>query len=181
MVIAVFICVLAIMAVGTYAFFVDVETEYNVITTGLIDAVLHETTVNEKGETVPFPKEGISGVMPGMSIAKNVWVENKGTSGMYVRVRVDRQITPKELDAKYISFVGLNMQDWTLDGDYYYYNTVLEEGEVTEPLFEGVRFATEMPNQYQNSKVDVIVHVEAVQSKNNGSNVFEAKGWPFAN
>lgn len=172
------ICLIMILAAGTFAFFIDTETAYNVITTGTIDVVIKETTIDENGQEIPFPEEGIENVLPSAKVVKKVWVENLGTESIYVRASVKKQITPGELDDKYIVLVGLNTEDWTLVGDYYYYNQAVKAGEKTNLLFDGVMFDKSMPNEYQNCKVDVIVNVQVVQAKNNGDNVFAAKGWP---
>ena len=68
---------------------------------------------------------------------------------------------------------------WTHGSDgYYYYKTALQPGAVTEPLFASVSFDISMDNKYQNSTAKVDVTVYAVQTANNGSSAFEAKGWP---
>ena len=41
--------------------------------------------------------------------------------------------------------------DWVEDGGWYYYNSVLSAGDVTEPLFsEVVFYGPSMTNEYQN-------------------------------
>ena len=174
------VCLAAILAAGTLAFFADYDTAYNVITTGMIDIALHETTIDDQGKEIPFPQECISDIAPGMKVAKKVWVENLGTENAYVRIKVEKKLTPNTLDAKYILLDGLNTTDWTAEGDYYYYNTPVKPEEVTTLLFDSVRFDEFTPNEYRNSKVEVIVKAEAVQEKNNGETVFDATGWPSA-
>ena len=178
--IGVVVCAIAILAAGTLAYFIDIETAYNVITTGMIDMELKETTIDEHGNEVPWPEEGVSGAMPGVEVAKKVWVENVGTESMYVRVKVTKQITPSELDTRYISLGSLNTTDWTLKDGYYYYNEAIKPGQKTEPLFESVEFDADMPNEYQECKIEIDVSAQAVQSKNNGATVFDAAGWPEA-
>lgn len=178
LVISIIVCLLAILAAGTLAFFTDYDTAYNVISTGMIDIAVHETTIDEQGKEIPFPEECISNIVPGMKVVKKVWVENLGTESVYVRINVERKLTPSELDPKYIHLEGVNNEDWTLVGDYYYYNSAVEPDEVTTLLFDTVRFDKYMPNPYRKSKVEVIVKAEAVQVKNNGETVFDAVGWP---
>lgn len=178
--IGVVVCAIAILAAGTLAYFIDIETAYNVITTGMIDMELKETTIDEHGNEVPWPEEGVSGAMPGSEVAKKVWIENVGTESMYVRVKVTKKITPSELDTRYISLGSLNTTDWTLKDGYYYYNEAIKPGQKTEPLFESVEFDADMPNEYQECKVEIDVSAQAVQSKNNGATVFDAAGWPEA-
>ena len=175
---SIIVCLLAILAAGTLAFFTDYDTAYNVISMGMIDIAVHETTIDEQGKEIPFPEECISNIVPGMKVVKKVWVENLGTESVYVRINVERKLTPSELDPKYIHLEGVNNEDWTLVGDYYYYNSAVEPDEVTTLLFDAVRFDKYMPNPYRKSKVEVIVKAEAVQVKNNGETVFDAVGWP---
>lgn len=172
--IALIVCIVAILACGTIAYFTDEETQYNVITTPGFSMELREET--DGG--LPFPEEGISGVMPGDNVTKKVYVENTGDADFYVRIAVEKQFTPDTLDVKYIS-LDINNTDWTEKDGYYYYNKAVKPGKTTTPLFTKVSFAKEMPNEYQECKAEVIVSGQCVQSKNNGSSVFDAIGWPL--
>ena len=68
---------------------------------------------------------------------------------------------------------------WTYGDDgYYYYNEPLAAGETTGALFRNVSFDPAMGNMYQDSKAVIKVSAQAVQVKNNGSDVFTAAGWP---
>lgn len=175
------VCVVAILSVGTLAFFIDIDKANNVITTGTIDIVLKETTIDERGNEVPFPQEGIDHVMPKMEVAKKVWVENMGTESAYVRIKIEKKITPGDLNTRYIKLGNINEIDWVQNGEYYYYISALNAGEKTVPLFDSVIFDETMPNEYQDCKVDVVVIAESVQAKNNGATVLEANGWPSEN
>lgn len=180
-VLSLLICVIATLAIGTLALFIDFDTAYNVITTGTIDMVLKETTIDEMGNEVPFPEEGFSNVVPGMKIPKKVWVENSGTESMYVRINVVNKFSPNDLDDRFVIFDDLNTEDWILKDGYYYYNYAVFAGEKTKPLFTGVYFDPAMPNEYKNVKLEVVVRAEVVQTKNNGANALEAVGWPAEN
>ena len=73
----------------------------------------------------------------------------------------------------------MNTEDWTeLEDGFYYYNDVLKAGDTTSPLFTSVIFDKSMGNLYQNCTVNIDVQAQATQVANNGTNVFEAKGWP---
>ena len=83
-----------------------------------------------------------------------------------------------EVDLDLIT-LSLNLEDWTLGGDgYYYYNQPLMPGQVTEPLFYSVSFSPSMDNIYQGSTVRLKVKAYGVQSENNGESAFSALGWP---
>ncbi|MGN1019019.1 MAG: SipW-dependent-type signal peptide-containing protein [Aristaeellaceae bacterium] len=175
------LCIAAVTATGTLAYFTAEETAYNVITTGVLDMILHETTTGG----VPFPADGLDNIMPGMVVDKRVTVENAGGVAFYLRVAVDETITPaegvtEELSFEYIT-LDINQDDWTLGTDgYYYYNTALEPGDTTEPLFNTVTFAPEMGNAYMGARMEITVRAEAVQSRNNGDSPELAVGWASA-
>lgn len=176
--IAVVIACLALLAAGTTAYFTAEETQYNVITTGMLDMTLHETTTG--GE--PWPEEGISNVMPGVSVDKVVTVENTGGVDFYVRIALEKSITAAEGVAAELNFehitLDIDTENWTEQDGYYYYNRALLPGEATEPLFTTVFFEPEMGNEYMSAKVEIGVNAEAVQSRNNGEDALGATGWP---
>ena len=61
----------------------------------------------------------------------------------------------------------INVTEWTYNEEdgYYYYNTVVESGEVTAPLFETVKVSPELPNTYIGSIYHLTPMMEAVQAK----------------
>ncbi|MGN0971073.1 MAG: TasA family protein [Aristaeellaceae bacterium] len=171
------LCVAAVTVSGTLAYFTAEETAYNVITTGVLDMVLHETTTGGK----PFPKDGLDNLMPGMVVDKRVTVENAGSVDFFLRVAVDQAIFPAagvqaELNFDHIT-LDINTTDWTLRDGYYYYNRALQPGETSNPLFTTVTFAPEMGNEYMNARVEINVRAQAVQSRNNGDSPLTAVGW----
>lgn len=78
----------ALLAVGTWAYFSAVGTADNVITMGSVKLALHD----EDGNGNPFTTVR---VMPGSVVNKVVYVENVGTGAFYTRVK----ITPEILNA----------------------------------------------------------------------------------
>lgn len=178
--IAVIVICLSLTAFGTLAYFTAEDTAHNVITTGDVDIELKEWADADK--TKPFPKEGVSGVMPNTSVTKIVEVKNTGSGSAWVRVSVDKAILLAEgvqaqvdLDKLVIEF---DTKNWTKSGDYYYYNKALKPNETTEPLFAAVTFDATMGNEYQNATATVEVSAQAVQSANNGDSPLKATGWP---
>ena len=175
---AVLMICMAIFATGTLAYFTAEETAYNVITTGILSMDLVEETTG--GE--PWPEEGISGVMPGMEVDKVPYVRNNGGIDFWTRISVSMTVTGEngnELSAEYIS-LDFNRESWTEKDGYYYCNAVVEPGRETEPLFTKVTFDTDMPNAYMNARIEIDVHAEAVQSRNNGISALTASGWTDA-
>ena len=168
---------IATLAAGTLAYFTAEGEAHNVITTGGVKIALQEWADAEK--TQPF--EDMEGVMPNTTVTKIAEIKNTGMAPAYVRVMVTKSIAlaeQGEVDPALIA-LDLNETDWTLGADgYLYYNSVLQPGEVTAPIFTSVMFSKAMGNEYQSATVHVDVAAEAVQSANNGADVFEAQGWP---
>lgn len=176
--IAAIVCCIAMVAAGSLAYFNAQETAKNVITTGALKMALHDETTDGK----PFPEDGISGVVPATTVDKKVYVENVGNVDMYVRIALDKVITPAkgsqaELDFSNIT-LDIDSSKWTEKDGYYYYNRALKPGEKTEPLFTKVSFGAELGNDYMDAKVVIDVDAQAVQSKNNTDSALDAKGWP---
>ncbi len=173
---AVLVLCLSMLIYSTIAYFNTADTARNVITSGNIKIALNET--DAEGE--PF-KDAVD-VMPGQTVDKIVTVQNTGNNPAYIRVSVTKAIELAEgasgdPDTNLLT-LDFDMTHWTLQGEYYYYNEVLEPGQTTEPLFKSVTFDTSMGNMYQDSKAVITVSAQATQVKNNGDTVFDAKGWP---
>lgn len=172
---------LSLAAYGTAAYFTAVGAAENTITAGNINIALLETTVPEgSGDPVPF--EDLSGVMPGDNASKIVQVKNTGSHPAYIRIHLDTTIRLEdgaegEPDATLIR-MNINTKAWTEKDGYYYYNSALQAGETTEPLFTKVSFSSQMNNLYQNSQAVITARAAAVQSENNGATALEAVGWP---
>lgn len=176
-VVALLVLCLAVLATGTLAYYTAQETAYNVITTGTLSMKLHDETTG--GED--FPDEGINGVAPGMVVDKVVYVENNGGVDFWTRIRLEEIIVAAEgVDAE-LSFehitLNINTDDWTEQDGYYYYNKPLKSGKQTEKLFTTVTFEPAMGNEYMDAHVEIIVHAQAVQSRNNGDSALTATGW----
>ena len=60
---AMIVICLSLLAYGTMAYFSSEDTAHNVITSGGVNIDLQEWADKEK--TVPFPEDGVTGVMPG--------------------------------------------------------------------------------------------------------------------
>ena len=168
-------CCLAVIATGTIAYFVAEDTAYNVITTDILSLDLEEDTTG--GE--PWPEEGVTGVLPGEEVDKIPYVTNTGEIDFYLRATITVRVTAADgsaLSDEYIS-MDINHAYWTFKDGYYYYNTIVKPGETTEPLFTKVTFDPQMPNEYMDARIEIEIHVEAVQSQNNGDSPFTAIGW----
>ena len=175
---AVVIC-LTIAVSGTLAYFTFEDTAHNVITSGGVSIEVVEKTKGEGETEVDFPKEGITGVMPGTEVSKIVSVRNTGNSEAWVRVKVNATIKSaedKDLPSDVMTYTVSG--DWTKEGDYYYYKEKVPAGESTSILFDTVKFDPEMGNEYQNCRANIVISAQAVQTANNGTTVMDAQGWP---
>lgn len=171
------IVIAAIASSGTRAYFTAQGRADNVITSGSIKMELHDETA----DGVPFPKEGISGIMPGDSIDKYVYVENVGDNPLYARIKLEKAMTlnnGENGDNLDEIMLDINQDDWTYNSKdgYYYYNRALKPGEQTTPLLTKVTIDTDL--EYQDAKIDVTVSAQAVQSQNNTDSPLTAAGWP---
>ena len=174
---------LSILIYTTIAYFNTADTARNVITSGNIKIQLQETALVDDSE-IPFEEsQDVYNVMPGQEVSKIVRVENTGDNPAYIRISVDKAIqlaegTQGDPDTDLIS-IDYDSRNWTPGNDgYYYYNKPLAAGATTEPLFRNVIFDPTMGNMYQDSKAVIKVSAQATQVKNNGTDVFSAKGWP---
>lgn len=173
-------CIVAIVAGGTLAYFTAEKTAYNVITTGRLSMNLREETTGGR----PFPEDGVTGILPGQTVDKKVYVVNDGSVDFYARIALDKVITDAAGRKDTLNFnhirLDINTADWTEKDGYYYYNRALKPGEATEPLFNTVSFDTKLSNDYMNARVEIHVDAQAVQSRNNGGSALEATGWASA-
>lgn len=179
---------LATIASSTLAYFTDEQHVHNILTSGGISIQVVETMQGEGDAMVEFPKEGLRGIMPGTVVSKTVQIQNTGANEAWIRVKVDSSIIAA--DGKNLA---LNLQDGTevitydvLDGwqpgtdGYFYYEKPVPVQMLTTPLFETVRFAPKMGNEYQNCTANIVISAQAVQTANNGVSVMDASGWPTA-
>ena len=182
LIVSALVLVLAILGAGTLAYFTSSATAHNVVTTGGVGITLVEKMLDADGKEVDFTNQ--NGIMPGQSVSKIVRVLNNAekSAEAWIRVKVEKAVTVdgKELDASVIT-MDFNTTDWTEKDGWFYYNKSVMPGDETTNLFTKVNFAgVEMDNAYQNATVTVTVSAQAVQTKNNGTTVLTAAGWPIA-
>ena len=162
------VIVIAILGTGTLAYFTTKAVVHNVITSGGVKIELEETMLNDKKEEVPFVSQ--EGVMPGQEVSKIVRVTNKDAKA-WVRIRVTEEIKGGADSDNVLSInynLGTAPTQWTRKGEWFYYNSPLENGETTDPLFKGVKLAgKEMDNDYQNATIEITVEAEGIQFANN--------------
>ncbi len=160
----------------------SVETE-NIITFGNLKLKIVETVLNETGEEIPFSPEEPVDITKKESVSRIVKVENVGQQPMFVRVELNITGTDKDGNtvesAKELADYNINEEYWLYDNGWYYYTGILEPGTQSEELITEVMFDTnQITNNYPGGSFHLEINAQAVQSKNNGTNVIEASGWP---
>jgi predicted ribosomally synthesized peptide with SipW-like signal peptide len=169
---------LSAAAIGTVAYFTATGTAVNTITAGNVRMLLHD----ENPDGAAFPQDGMSGLMPGDTVDKVVYVENTGDHAFYTRIKLKNAIASEEGVLLSIDKIRLNIDEtyWKLGTDgWYYCLSPVEQGGKTVPLFTQVAFASDMSNDYMSAEVTIEVVAQAVQKANNGDTVWQAAGWPM--
>lgn len=187
------ICALAVVAIclsvlasSTLAYFTDIGTARNVITSGSIDIQVVEQQL-VSGTLQPYPSQPIP-VMPAATVSKIVsaqntqqpaWVRMRYTVTVYDAGGKALDIFPEAQNQ--VIIIEPDTTNWTWKEGWWYCNAALRTGQTSAPLFREVAFSgPHMDNQYQNCTVVIDVTAQAVQQAHNGSSVMEALGWPEA-
>jgi len=120
------IALLAVASIGfTLAYFTDTDSAVNVLTSGNVEILLHEDNDNgllddeyrEWLEAQPF--------LPGVTLEKDVWVENTGTNPAYVRLFIAFPYNAKDLMT--LNWDDLTANGWTDDISGYTANATYDE------------------------------------------------------
>lgn len=146
----------------------------NTVSSGSIHANLVNAT--PAGEAMPAM---IYNILPGETIYNTVSAKNTGSEPEYVRIKIVPKITDTdgtELSAEEVEF-KCNIDRWSYKDGYYYYNEIIDPGAESVPLYREIYIGTGIGNEYKNATLTVNIEMDAVQSANNGRNVFEAEGW----
>jgi len=180
---AIIIC-LSIITGGTLAYFTADDIAHNVITTNKVSAEII-TQKLENGLPVEDSNARIK-IMPATKVSKIVSVKSTEADA-WIRLNYsfsvfDSNDEPVEISKEELEkaiLIEKNNTNWQEHGGWYYYNTSLKDGEITEPLFKEIEFSgPDMGNEYQNCTVNLDIIVQAVQKANNGESIMEADGWP---
>ena len=172
-VLSIILVMLAILTSGSLAQYVTYGTSKNVITSGNVNAVLH----NRAGDQTAAGSE--VRCLPGEKVDRVVTVENAGNQSFYVRIEVKKYVKDSDLSAENCLNLDLNDKDWIYRDGYYYYKEALKPGETTQPLFTEVEIdGPNVNNDYMGKTLMLDVSAYAVQSENNGETVWDAIGWP---
>lgn len=162
---------------GTLAYYSTVGRATNVVTSGDIEFIIHETT----DQGTEFPKEGVY-IVPGDIVSKEVSIENICTHPFYLRVKIVYGVDSQELSADECFKLNIDESNWQYVDGWYYYKGVVEPGETTPDVFSKVEIVgNKVDNSYLGKTLTLSVVAHAVQSENNpveGTDTFTASGWP---
>ena len=116
---------------------------------------------------------------------KIVSVTNTGSGDAWVRIGLEKAINlaegkAGEVDTNLISIQFVDSKWIAGEDGYYYYNAILQPGEVTTNLFTQVEIVGSQVDQTDiGSTLSLTVNAYAVQSENNpAEHPWDAAGWP---
>ena len=165
------------ISTSTLAYYSTVGKATNVVTSGDIQMIIHETTDQGK----EFPKEGVY-VIPGDVVSKKVAIENDCEHPFYLRVKMVYGINSQVLPSEECFKLNVNEECWELNDGWYYYKGVVEPHETTPYVFSHVEIVgSKVDNSYIGKTLALTVKAQAVQSENNPieeGDVYTASGWP---
>jgi predicted ribosomally synthesized peptide with SipW-like signal peptide len=159
----------------TLAYYTKIGKATNVVTSGNIELKIHETTADGS----PFPSQGVY-VIPGDIVSKQVRVENVCTHPFYLRLALVSSATNETLTPEDCLELDIDTENWTYRDGFYYYNVILQPGEMTSALFTQVEITGSKVDQtHIGSTLSLTVNAYAVQSENNpAEHPWDASGWP---
>ena len=162
---------------STLAYYSSVGKATNVVTSGDIQFIIHETT----DQGAAFPKEGVY-IIPGDIVSKEVSVENICTHPFYLRVKIVYGIDSQELSAEDCFKLNIDEKNWKYKDGWYYYTGIVQPSETTPDVFSKVEIVgSKVDHTYIGKTLSLSVVAHAVQSENNpiqGTDTFTASGWP---
>jgi hypothetical protein len=183
----------ALVSTSLAYFTAGLVAEGNIIGTGSIEYEvidLYYTADSPEGMPPVDNVIEVAGIFPGETVLRSVSAANRGATPLYVRARIDCDITlaegykhlSGEIDKSLITY-GINGDAWmraATDDGYYYYTAPLSKGATTPSFIDRVSFSKAMGNMYKDAVIKVRVTIEMVQANDNGATVFDAIGWPAA-
>lgn len=157
------LCV-AVFVGSAMAYLTDNEFHVNELATKEVETEITEDFPD------PDPLE------PGQEFTKTVRIENNGKPSCYVRV----QVLFSDGEMRSVCTLcfegedGINTADWTYRDGWYYYNSALEPGALTSPLFTSVK-TDERAEADDLHEFDIFVRQESRQAEGH-ENAFDAFG-----
>lgn len=176
-VLALIAVMVTIISTSTVSYYQTTGKATNVVTSGNIKFIIHETTDNG----TEFPVNGVF-VSPGDIVSKKVTVENICEHPFYLRVKPIYGVDSNELTVEDCFKLNINSESWILHDGWYYYKNVVNPNDTTDEIFSRVEIVgAKVDNRYIGKTLQLTVKAQAVQSENNpitDGNVYTASGWP---
>ena len=176
-VVALVATLMTFISTSTLAYYSTVGKATNVVTSGNIQFIIHETTDQGK----EFPREGVY-IVPGDIVSKKVSIESDCEHPFYLRVKMVYDVNSKELSSEDCFKLNINEEYWEFYDGWYYYKEVVDPGETTPDVFSRVEIVgSKVDNDYLGKTLTLTVKAQAVQSENNpinDGNTYTASGWP---
>ena len=176
-VVALVAALMAFFSQNTLAFYSTVGTATNVVTSGNIRFIIHETT----DQGTAFPEEGVY-IVPGDVVSKKVTIESDCEHPFYLRVKIIYGVNSEELTAEDCFKLNINEEHWMFHDGWYYYKGIVAPGETTPQVFSHVEMVgAKIDNSYLGKTLTLTVNAQAVQSENNPVEdglTYTAFGWP---
>ena len=166
---------LTVLTQPTLAYYTTIGKATNVVTSGDIQLKIHEKTADGSD----FPAEGVY-IIPGDIVSKQVSIENVCGHPFYLRVKLVSGSNNEALSADDCLKMDIDTVNWTYLDGYYYFNRILQPGEMTPTLFTQVEIVgSKVDQSHIGSTLSLTVNAYAVQSENNpAKHPWEASGWP---
>ena len=105
-------------------------------------------------------------VMPGQDVPLNAVVHNLGMD-CYIRFSITYTIGSDSYNAS--DYIVGDYQNWTLNGDYYYYGSIVPKDDVVS-LFDNIHIPEDLSMDSSDERIVVHIIVEAIQAKNFDNN-----------
>lgn len=160
-------CLLLLISGGyfVYAAMTATDRKENDFRIGQVETKLFEENFDET----------MTEVKKGVSVPKEVRIQNTGTIKQFVRVMVlpevrqsiagdsvNEQILPLKIGTDIILEESAT-SDWINGGDgYYYYTKAVEPGKETTYLFKKVKLADQLGANYDQAKLSITLKVETI-------------------
>ena len=183
-------CIVMIATVTTFvcstiAYFTDSSAiDYGEFMSGTSSVEIVDITY-PYGSNIPTDSAAAIRIMPGYDISKIVTARNTGSLPLYVRVKLESDITLAEFAAGRESEIDLSLVSCNINGEYwvyhegyYYYRSSLVSGNEAMPLFTKVHFDENMGNLYKDSQVVFRIDADAIQADYTGASPLTVVGWP---
>lgn len=175
--IALIAIVMTLISQSSLAYYSTIGKATNVVTTGNIQFIIHETT--DQGTS--FPDDGVY-IVPGDVVSKQVSIESDCDYPFYLRVKIVSGIDSEELSSDECFKLNIDESNWQYVDGWYYYNDIVKPGENTPYVFSTVEIVGDkVDNNYLGKTLTLTVVAHAVQSENNpiqNNDTSTASGWP---